>query len=126
MAEEFPKLYLAQIPNFLAAYHRYGKFEAGIKIQSVTPRIKAWEKKIRNGLAYFSALLPEITKLARASNDGKVELVRTEMGELEVREWGGNVGDVISEATKVLWRAGKEGEVVGKPKDDGEVNDSAF
>jgi hypothetical protein len=126
MAQEFPKLYFAQIPNFVAAYHHNGRFEAGMEIQSVKPRIKAWEKKIKAELACFAALLHEVAKVVKGSEDGKVELVRTGMGELEVREWGGDVGDVVSEDTKMLWRDGKGSEAVGEPKDGDEVDSGAL
>ncbi|KAB5586293.1 hypothetical protein GE09DRAFT_59099 [Coniochaeta sp. 2T2.1] len=106
IAEEMPKLWLARVPNFVVAYHDRGTFEAGIKVQDVKLRVDRWEKMAKRELAALAALLHRLIGLVRERADGKIELCRTGMGDLEVREWGGDVGEVVSEETKGRWVGG--------------------
>ncbi|KAB5582270.1 hypothetical protein GE09DRAFT_262617 [Coniochaeta sp. 2T2.1] len=106
IAEEMPKLWLAQVPNFMVAYHDRGTFEADIKVQDVKLRVDRWEKMAKRDLAALAALLHRLIGLVRERAAGSIELCRTGMGELEVREWGGDVGEVVSEETKGRWVGG--------------------
>ncbi|KAJ9161032.1 Geranylgeranyl pyrophosphate synthetase [Coniochaeta hoffmannii] len=106
VAEEMPKLWLAQIPNFLVAYHDRGTFPADVPVQDVRPRVERWERLARRDLAAFAALLHEVIRLVRGRQDGKLELCRSGMGGLEVREQLGDAGEVLSAGLKERWRDG--------------------
>lgn len=116
VAEEMPKLWLARIQNLVVAYHDRGRFGGvdGIAVRDVRQRVDSWEKGCAaRELAWFAALLHEVVGMVTARADGRVELCRTGMGSLEVREWGGDVGGLLSEEMKGRWREGGKRDGVG-------------
>jgi hypothetical protein len=113
-AEEMPKLWLAQIPNLVVAYHDRGTFLSDIPVQSVGLRVERWEKLAKRELSCFAALLHEVVGMVRARSDKKLELCRTGKGGLEVREQCADAGELLSEETKGRWMdGGKKGGEAG-------------
>lgn len=119
-AEEMPKLWLAQIPNLVVAYHDRGTFESDIPVQRVGLRVERWEKLAKRELSCFAALLHEVVGMVRARSDKKLELCRAGKGGLEVREQCADAGEVLSEETKGRWMDGgkKGGEAGGGGADE--------
>lgn len=114
VAEEMPKLWLAQIPNFVVAYHNQGRFEADIQVQDVRPRVDRWEKLAKRELAAFAALLHKVMAVVKERPDKKIELCRIGQGQLEIREQLADAGELLSEEMKGRWKDGrkKSGETV--------------
>ncbi|KAJ6036020.1 hypothetical protein N7540_000299 [Penicillium herquei] len=95
LSEELPRLWIAQIPNFMLAHHRSGVFSS-IKVHDTTQEVKVWEVKNANTLLPFAGLLKKIVDVARGTSTGKLEIVREADGkELELREPGGDVKGVL-------------------------------
>ncbi|KAK5657189.1 hypothetical protein OQA88_3247 [Cercophora sp. LCS_1] len=104
--EAMPRLWVAQIPWFVLAFHRQGVFEKGnILTQDMRDGLKTWEEDNREVLARFAALLGKIAELV--SEDGRVELRCFEVGKLEVRKWLDDAGDVLSSDVRTRWVDGR-------------------
>ncbi|KAJ5288327.1 hypothetical protein N7508_011102 [Penicillium antarcticum] len=92
-SEEMPRLWVAQIPNFMLAHHESGVFTS-IKIIDTKDAIQAWEEEYQKALAEFAARLRRLVAFARSM--GKFEIVRENVGEeLELREQGGDITGVL-------------------------------
>ncbi|KAK1566192.1 geranylgeranyl pyrophosphate synthetase [Colletotrichum navitas] len=85
LAEELPRLWVAQIPNFILAYHQRGTFTE-IEVMDVSEKVKVWEKSMQRELSQLAALLHRIVGLAHTSRDGRLEVIRQEASTLQVRE----------------------------------------
>ena len=87
LAEELPRFWVNQIPNFVLAHHDHGRFEAHIPVRDVKTDVETWKKDNRAVLSEFAKLLSTIVKLAR--EHGKMELRKVEGdgSRLEVRLW---------------------------------------
>ncbi|KAJ5769987.1 uncharacterized protein N7511_002038 [Penicillium nucicola] len=100
LGEELARLWIAQIPNFILAYHKFGKFE-DIQVQDVSEKVKQWETDHQSELVKFSRLLQTILSFARSSESGRFEIEREEGGKcLNLREQGGVVNRVLSPALR--------------------------
>jgi hypothetical protein len=108
---EMPKLWLAQIPNVVVAYHKSGRYEADIPVQNVKPRVEQWERLAKRELSCLAAMLHKVVGIVRAREDKKLELCRSGIGKLEIREQLADAGELLSEEMKVKW---KEGGVVSR------------
>ncbi|OQD78014.1 hypothetical protein PENANT_c098G03370 [Penicillium antarcticum] len=92
-SEEMPRLWVAQIPNFMLAHHESGVFTS-IKIIDTKDAIQAWEEENQKALAEFAARLRRLVAFARSME--KFEIVRENVGkELELREQGGDITGVL-------------------------------
>ncbi|KAK2035985.1 geranylgeranyl pyrophosphate synthetase [Colletotrichum somersetense] len=85
LGEELPRLWVAQMPNFILAYHQRGVFTE-IEVMDVAEEVKMWEKSMQRELSQLAALLHRIVDLAHASRDGRLEVSRQELSRLHVRE----------------------------------------
>ncbi|KAJ5117792.1 hypothetical protein N7448_011424 [Penicillium atrosanguineum] len=104
VSEEMPRLWVAQIPNFMLAHHEYGVFKS-IKIIDTKDAIQAWEEENQDVLAKFAALLRRLVAFARSV--GKFEIVREIGGEeLELREQGGDITGVLPADLMETWEDG--------------------
>ena len=100
LAEIVPRLWVSQIPNFVLAFHRYGKFD-DIRIQDVRPAIQEWEQKQSETLRRFHDLLGHLIKFAHGEPDGRFEIVREESGDsLQLKEVAPGVNRVIPDELK--------------------------
>ena len=101
LSEELPRLWISQIPNFMLAHHEFGIFKS-IKVNDTRDKIKQWEMKNQENLIAFAALLKRLVAIARSL--GKFEVVPDDEGKaLELREQGGNVGDVLPSDLEEYW-----------------------
>lgn len=106
LADQLTRLWAAQIPNFVLAYHTGGVFH-DVEVTSVRPQVDGWEARSVAVLARLAALLHQISGLVRARRDRKLEL-RLAAGVLEVREQLADAGEALSSGAKDLWREGGE------------------
>ena len=102
LAEELPRMWVAQIPNFILAYHTSGVFN-NIEVADVHKDVKEWEKTHNKELSKLAALVHKIIAEVRERPNGKLELRHDRSGTLEFREQLPDAGDVLSTETKGLW-----------------------
>ena len=101
LAEELPRLWVAQIPNFMLAHHESGIFSS-VQIIDAISDIKTWEEENQETLVEFAALLKKLVAFARSW--GKFEVVREISCEkLELREQGGKVNGVLPADLMEKW-----------------------
>lgn len=103
LSEELPRMWVAQTPNFIIAYHTRGTFD-DIEIKNATSNLQMWEKSMNGELAKLAALIHHIVEVARKKPDGKLELNRTSAGKLEVRDQTPGIPPVLSEGTLKDWK----------------------
>ncbi|KAK2597594.1 hypothetical protein N8I77_012372 [Diaporthe amygdali] len=101
-AEQLPRLWVAQIPQFILAYHDRGTFE-DITVKDTRKDVKAWERQQVDVLSRLAALIHHIINLVKSRPDGKLELRHVTVGTLEVREQLADAGDALSDAVRDLW-----------------------
>ncbi|KAI3396200.1 hypothetical protein diail_338 [Diaporthe ilicicola] len=118
-AEQLPRLWVAQIPKFILAYHDRGTFE-DITVKDARKNVKTWEREHVDVLSRLAALIHHIIDLVKSRPDGKLELRHKTVGTLEVREQLADAGDALSDTVRVLWakERGMTDGVVGEPEDD--------
>ncbi|KAM0429740.1 hypothetical protein ACHAPT_006346 [Fusarium lateritium] len=103
LGQQLPRLWIAQVTQFLLAYHEKGLFrEENIEIKNVRDDIDAWEELNQPSLKRLVALLHLIIDRARASG-GKIELVWSNGDALEIREQLPDAGDVLSGSVRKEW-----------------------
>ncbi|KAL2131439.1 hypothetical protein VTI74DRAFT_5108 [Chaetomium olivicolor] len=125
LAEELPRLWIAQIPTFILAFHTRGLFlTQDIEIRDVRDEVKKWEEEHSKELAMLAGLLHWIREVVQqeGGEEGRVEIFlgQNTDGKLEVRKVVGAVGGVVSEGVREQWeRSGKDGGVEEKGGDSG-------
>ncbi|KAJ5150851.1 uncharacterized protein N7482_010103 [Penicillium canariense] len=106
IAEELPRLWIRQIPNFVLAYHTFGKFN-DIRIQDVREELKHWEEREQPALVKFASLLQMVVSFARSSDNGRLEIEHEEDEKvLNLREPGGVVDRVLPSVLTSEWGFG--------------------
>ncbi|KAL9085437.1 MAG: hypothetical protein Q9165_007587 [Trypethelium subeluteriae] len=90
LAEELPRLWISQIPNFILAYHEYGVFE-DIQITNVQKEVRKWERENQEALRQFAVLLRKLIDVARSMPGEVIEVRRAESDVLELREYAEEV-----------------------------------
>ena len=106
LGEELPRLWTAQINNFILAYHVAGIFN-DIQIRNVRHEIDDWERDNADTLRRFAGLLRKIVAFARSRTDRKFEVRRRAVDVLELREQEGGASSTLSAAVEARWVAGK-------------------
>jgi hypothetical protein len=104
LGEQLPRLWIAQVTQFLLAYHKYGLFE-DIEIKNVEANIIEWQDLNQPSLKRLAALLRLIISEAHGSRDGKLEIVWSNSGSLEIRKQLSDAGDVLSDPVRKQWEA---------------------
>ncbi|RYO90589.1 hypothetical protein DL764_008429 [Monosporascus ibericus] len=104
IGEELPRLWVAQIPKFVLAYHADGVFN-DIHVLDVHEHVQEWEQKNKTVLSKLAALIHRITSLLDAGSSQKLELYHRETGVLEVRKALPDVADALSPEVKAKWTA---------------------
>jgi hypothetical protein len=104
MAEIFPPLWICQVPNFILAYHERGVF-SDIRKQDLRSDISKWEEKNKEALSKLVALVQKIVSFAKENSEVKLEVVRKEGANLEIREQANQDNGGLSQATKARWMA---------------------
>lgn len=121
LGEQLPRMWVAQVPNFILAYHDKGVFNE-IEVMDVSQKIKVWEQSTNKELSQLAALLHHIMDLARSSRDGKLEVIRQEGGKLEMRAQSTGAPTAFSKAIMIRWEAWLSGEgdgTSGESDDEG-------
>ncbi|KAF2233486.1 hypothetical protein EV356DRAFT_524461 [Viridothelium virens] len=90
LAEELPRLWISQIPNFILAYHDYGVFE-DIQVTNVREEVLKWERENQDTLQQFAVLLRKLIEVARSMPGEVIEVRRAESDTLELREYAEEV-----------------------------------
>ncbi|KAJ5676128.1 hypothetical protein N7462_009025 [Penicillium macrosclerotiorum] len=99
------RLWIRQIPNFILAYHKLGKFD-DIRVQDVREEMKHWEESEQPSLRKFANLLQMIVSFVRSAEDGKLEIEHGEDEEvLNFRSPGGIVSSVLPLDLEDTWDA---------------------
>ncbi|KAJ0384089.1 hypothetical protein COL922a_009141 [Colletotrichum nupharicola] len=102
LGEELPRMWVAQIPNFVLAYHDRGRFN-DIEVMDVSEKIRDWEREMNGKLSQLGALLHRIIGLARTQPGGKLEISRQLLDRLEIRAQTSGVTPAFSEGVSVKW-----------------------
>jgi hypothetical protein len=102
IGEEMPRLWVAQIPNFILAYHDSGVFE-DIQTRNVRQEIEDWEHDNEETLRRFGVLLRKIVAFARGRRDRKLEVRCREVDILELREQKEEVGRAVPATVEARW-----------------------
>jgi hypothetical protein len=122
LGDQLPRLWISQISQFVLAYHEKGLFrQRDIEIKDVKSDIEKWQDQNQPSLNRLAALFRIIIENTQTSNDGKLELVWSKDGSLEVRKQLPDAGDVLSEPVKKQWEAwlGVENEEKADPGKSG-------
>lgn len=92
MADHLPRMWLAQIPFFILAFHEYGLFKPGdITVRDVRGDVASWQDENQKLLRRFGTLLGKLVSMARDPEIGKYEVYLQQRGVLEIRKQGGTV-----------------------------------
>lgn len=105
LSEQIKRLWVAQIPNFILAYHNRGLFDE-INVRDVQEEVDDWERSQVDMLSRLAALIHHIIGLVRARSDNKLELRHSAVGILEVREQLADAGAALSNHGRLLWENG--------------------
>lgn len=108
LEDQLKRLWVAQIPQFILAYHDRGLFN-DINVRTVRDEVKDWEISHVDVLSRLAALIHRIISLVKARFDNKVELRHDATGILEVREQLADAGDALSRKWSDMWTKGGEG-----------------
>ncbi|KAL4748551.1 hypothetical protein BDW72DRAFT_214732 [Aspergillus terricola var. indicus] len=124
---ELPRLWIAQIPNFVIGFHTNGEFH-DVRVEDVREEVRKWEADHEVELRKLSTVMELLIAFVHGQPDGRFEVVYNGTegnGELELREVGGEVNCCLSDAMKRRWTAGdldgrgKEEEEREEVDDDG-------
>jgi hypothetical protein len=105
---ELPRLWVAQIPNFVVGLHTNGVFH-DVRVEDVREEVRKWEESHEVQLRKLSTLIELLVAFAHGQPDGRFEVVykgKGESDELELREVGGEVNCCLSDSMKRRWTAG--------------------
>jgi hypothetical protein len=102
LGEELPRLWAAQISNFILAHHHRGLF-TNVQVRSVKDKVQDWEARNQPSLHRFLNLLNHIIKTAHSHQRNELEIVRETGGGLEIRKRTSDVGTVFSDPVQQGW-----------------------
>jgi len=104
MADHLPRMWTAQIPFFVLAFHHYGLFKPeDITVRDVRGDVAAWQDENQKLLRKFSALLEKLVAMARDPEIGKYEVCLQQAGVLEIRKQGGTVSSPLPSPLTWIW-----------------------
>jgi hypothetical protein len=104
MSEHLPRMWTAQIPFFILAFHEYGLFKPeDITIHDVREKVAAWQDENQKLLHEFSVLLEKLASIARDPAIGKYEVCVQQQGILEIRKQGGTVSSPLPSPLTWVW-----------------------
>ncbi|OJD31712.1 geranylgeranyl pyrophosphate synthetase [Diplodia corticola] len=102
LGEEIPRLWVAQIANFVLAYHNRGVFEE-IRVQNVRRDVDKWESENEETLGQLAKLIREIATMAKSRTDGRLEVCRKAVDVLEIREQCAGTPGALPDDLKAWW-----------------------
>ncbi|KAF2669716.1 hypothetical protein BT63DRAFT_471224 [Microthyrium microscopicum] len=126
MADVYPRLWVTQIRNFVLAYHDRGVFN-DVRQQDLHEDVEKWEQDNNESLCRLVVLLHKIISFAKKNPEAKLEVVRKEGGDLEIREQAYLGQDTLTEATKARWLTDVEsgsGKVIHSEEEEEEFGDA--
>ena len=104
LSKEIPRLWVAQISNFIAAYHERGIFKTeNIVVRDVKRDVVEWENDQNFVLSQLVALLHILISKAHEQKDGRFEICRSGEGDLELRSQLADAGEALSLSVKKEW-----------------------
>jgi hypothetical protein len=104
LSENLPRLWLAQIPFFILAFHQWGLFEPeDITVKDVGKDVDEWEDSNQELLRKLQSLLKKLVSLARDPDFGKYEVCVRQQGILEIRKQGGVVSSPLASPLTWIW-----------------------
>jgi len=112
LAEELPRLWVSQTPNFILAFHTRGVFKAeDIQVRDVRTYVKKWEKDHVTELGRLAALIHRVVDMVSSAPGSRMEISHQMLGRLDIREQCPGSGDVLSAEVRGRWAelAGREG-----------------
>jgi hypothetical protein len=102
MAEIYPRLWVCQVRNLLLAYHDKAVF-SDIRKQDLHHAVGRWEDDNNKALCSLAVLMQKIVIFMKSSSRGKLQIVRNEGGNLEIREHADNGSDALPQTVKARW-----------------------
>ncbi|KAL2826645.1 hypothetical protein BDW59DRAFT_62783 [Aspergillus cavernicola] len=110
---ELPRLWAAQVPNFVVGFHTSGVFD-DVRVEDVREEIRNWEEEHEGHLRKLAGLLKTLIAFAHGQLEGRFEIVFEGGDQLELREVGGVVNCCISDSMmKRCAESGLDGETIG-------------
>jgi hypothetical protein len=104
LSDTLPRLWLAQIPFFVLAFHEYGTFRPqDITVKDVREDVEEWENINQELLRKLQSLLKKLVSLARDPDFGKYEVCMQMSGVLEIRKQGGEVSSPLASPLTWIW-----------------------
>lgn len=104
LSDNFPRLWLAQIPFLILAFHNRGLFESeDIIVRDVREDVEEWEDTNQELLRRLQTLLKKLVSLARDPDFGKYEVCLQQRGILEIRKQGGVVSSPLASPLTWIW-----------------------
>ncbi|MCJ1245108.1 hypothetical protein MMC30_002309 [Trapelia coarctata] len=102
MEEIHPRLWLSQIPNFIVAYHRSGKFDEPQR-QDLQGELKDWETTNHQLVRQFCVVLHRLIDMAKKSKGQRIEVHRNGFGPLEIRGITSSSWSALPHDLKAKW-----------------------
>ena len=102
LGEELPRLWVAQVPNFILAYHTSGVFEE-IQTRNIQHEVEEWENENEDTIRRFAVLLRKIVAFARSTADRKIEVRSSKVNVLELREQTEDVRQTLPAVIEARW-----------------------
>lgn len=125
MSDHLPRMWQAQIPFFILAFHEYGLFKpADITIQDVRKKVAAWQDENQQLLRRLGVLLEKLVFFARDPAIGRYEVCVRERGVLEIREPGGTVSSPLASLLTWTW-ADRDGSDSGSSSNGASIGTGA-
>lgn len=104
MADHLPRMWTAQIPFFILAFHAYGLFTPeNITVQDVRKRVTVWQDENQELLRRLGILLEKLVSMARDPEVGRYEVCLKQQGILEIREPGGTTFSPLPSPLTWIW-----------------------
>jgi hypothetical protein len=112
LAAELPRMWVAQVPKFILAYHLDGRFrDADMEVRDVRGEVRKWEKDHRSELAHLAALIHRVIHMVSDRPEHKLELHHPadKIGTLELRAQLPYEGATLSPTVRARWEKPAEG-----------------
>jgi hypothetical protein len=104
VSDTLPRLWLAQIPFLVIAFHKWGLFEPeDIMVKDVRKDIEEFGESNQELLHKLHRLLEKLVSLARDPGFGKYEVCVQKPGVLEIRKQGGVVSSPLASPLTWIW-----------------------
>ncbi|KAM0709125.1 hypothetical protein Q7P35_003161 [Cladosporium inversicolor] len=104
MTDHLPRMWLAQIPFFILAFHEFGLFKPeNITVRDVRGDVASWQDGNQKLLRMFSTLLGKLVAMARDPEVGKYEVCLQQRGVLEIRKQRGKVSSPLPSPLTWIW-----------------------